>query len=83
MISIFAILTNIIRYRYGIDASGIEAEPEPIEITCFFEELPLLGVGVVSKSMCLTWSSHSNLCILGRTFRIGHPTRLHSDRGTG
>jgi hypothetical protein len=56
---------------------------QPIEITCFFEELPLLGVGVVSKSMCLTWSSQSNLCILGRTFRIGHPTRLHSDRGTG
>jgi hypothetical protein len=26
-ISIFAILTNTIRYRYGIDASGIEAEP--------------------------------------------------------
>jgi hypothetical protein len=28
MISIFAILTNTIRYRYGIDASGIEAEPD-------------------------------------------------------
>jgi hypothetical protein len=27
MISILAILTNTIRYRYGIDASGIEAEP--------------------------------------------------------
>jgi hypothetical protein len=27
MISILAILTNSIRYRYGIDASGIEAEP--------------------------------------------------------
>jgi hypothetical protein len=26
-ISIFAILTNTIRYRYEIDASGIEAEP--------------------------------------------------------
>jgi hypothetical protein len=26
-ISIFTILTNTIRYRYGIDASGIEAEP--------------------------------------------------------
>jgi hypothetical protein len=27
MVSILAILTNTIRYRYGIDASGIEAEP--------------------------------------------------------
>jgi hypothetical protein len=27
-ISILAILTNTIRYRYGIDASGIEAEPD-------------------------------------------------------
>ncbi len=27
-ISILTILTNIIRYRYGIDASGIEAEPD-------------------------------------------------------
>jgi hypothetical protein len=26
-ISILTILTNTIRYRYGIDASGIEAEP--------------------------------------------------------
>jgi hypothetical protein len=26
-ISILAILTNTIRYQYGIDASGIEAEP--------------------------------------------------------
>ncbi len=26
-ISILVILINIIRYRYGIDASGIEAEP--------------------------------------------------------
>jgi hypothetical protein len=27
LISILAILTNTIRYRYEIDASGIEAEP--------------------------------------------------------
>ncbi len=27
-ISILVILTNIIRYRYGIDASGMEAEPD-------------------------------------------------------
>jgi hypothetical protein len=40
-ISILAILTNTIRYRYGIDTSGIEAEPvfvkyaDPwIEISC-------------------------------------------------
>jgi hypothetical protein len=32
MISILAILTNSIRYRYGIDASGIEAEPDLKEI---------------------------------------------------
>jgi hypothetical protein len=27
MVLILAILTNIIRYRYGINASGIKAEP--------------------------------------------------------
>ncbi len=33
----------------------------PIEITCFFEELPLLGIGVVSLAMYLTSSLHTNL----------------------
>jgi choline dehydrogenase-like flavoprotein len=31
LISILAILTNTIRYRYEIDASGIEAEPGPLD----------------------------------------------------
>jgi protein SERAC1 len=42
-------------------------EFQPIEITCFYEELPLLGIGLVNKVMCFTWSSHNNLCILGRS----------------
>ena len=29
----------------------------PIEITCFFEELPLLGIGIVSQAVCLLLSS--------------------------
>ena len=34
----------------------------PIEITCFYEELPLPGVGSVSKSVYI--SEHSNLIYL-------------------
>jgi protein SERAC1 len=39
---------------------------QPIEITCFCEELPLLGVGLVSEVKCLTSCSHDNFYTLGR-----------------
>jgi hypothetical protein len=51
MISILAILTNIIRYRYGIDALGIEAEPVNIYVVnneaCFREIIAILRLAIM------------------------------------
>jgi hypothetical protein len=43
-ISILAILTNTIRYRYDIDASGIEAEPGP-------DRTAALKIGIVKSKI--------------------------------
>jgi hypothetical protein len=39
---------------------------QPIEITCFCEELPLFGVDLVSEVKYLTSCPHDNLYTLGR-----------------
>lgn len=39
---------------------------QPIEITCFCEELPSLGVGLVSEVKCLTSCPHDNFYTLAR-----------------
>jgi len=52
-----------------------------IEITCFFEELPLSGIGVVSQvpNFC---RSYTNMFLSDRSIRFGYPTWLYSDRDT-
>jgi protein SERAC1 len=40
---------------------------QPIEITCFYEELPLLGIGAVSRLKYLAWSLYTNANISGRS----------------
>jgi hypothetical protein len=46
----------------------------PIDITCFYEELPLLGVGLVREAEPVS-SQCSNIS------RIGHPTRFSDPPG--
>jgi hypothetical protein len=55
---------------------------QPINITCFFEELPLLGVGFVSCAVYAAASSSANICMLGRSSGIRYPPRLHSNRNS-
>jgi protein SERAC1 len=51
----------------------------PIEITCFYEELPLPGIGVISV-MALFVHSISTLTLrLGRPAPFCHPTWLYSN----
>lgn len=53
----------------------------PIEITCFFEELPLPGVGTVSLSSIIVFISKPNL-LLGRSVPLCHPAWFCSNRNT-
>jgi hypothetical protein len=55
---------------------------QPINITCFFEELPLVGVGFVSWAVYVAAASSANICVLGRSSRIRYPPRLHSNRNS-
>lgn len=51
----------------------------PIEITCFYEELPLLGVGVVGQAKPLSLLN-TNSSKIGRAKRFGNSARIHSNR---
>jgi hypothetical protein len=53
---------------------------QPINITCFYEELLLLGVGLVSQAVYIAASSSTNTRVLGRSSRLRHPPRLNSNR---
>lgn len=52
-----------------------------IDITCFYEELPLPGVGTVGGAFFLM-SSHVLTRYSGRFFSIGYSARVYSDRDT-
>jgi hypothetical protein len=51
----------------------------PIEITCFFEELPLPGVGIVCNAVFVQPSKILSI-IPGCSFSLCHPAWLYSDR---
>jgi hypothetical protein len=68
---------------------------QPIEITCFFEELPLPGIGDVSnlvprvaRIICrrVFWHYSSKMrlvniiMLLGSSSALSYPTRLHTNR---
>ncbi len=55
-------------------------EGRPVEITCFFEELPLPGVGQVSLRVRICDTRLTDGVGIGRTTALGHPTRVYSDR---
>jgi len=55
---------------------------QPINITCFFEELPLVGVGFVSWAVYVAAASSANIYVLGRSSRIRYPPWLHSNRNS-
>ena len=53
----------------------------PIEITCFYEELPLQGVGLVSQAKPGSCPD-TDTSTLGRATRFGHLARVHSNRNS-
>ena len=52
----------------------------PIDITCFFEELPLPGVGYVSSAVFPLLSMINSA--LGCSLSFCYPTRIYSNRNT-
>jgi hypothetical protein len=50
----------------------------PIEITCFYEELPMLGIGVVGQAKPRL-SPSINTSTIGRAKRFGDFARVYSD----
>jgi protein SERAC1 len=57
---------------------------QPIEITCFYEELPLPGVGIVGFSSSLPiympildWQL---IFLIGCSIALGHPSGLHTNK---
>jgi len=63
-----------------IKARGTESLPQ-IEISCFYKELPLLGVGLVCYIDRLG-SRSTEASDTGRPTRFGDITGLHSDWNT-
>jgi hypothetical protein len=72
-----------------------QEEMQPIEITCFFEELPLAGIGDVSDLVpcfahiicdCVFWHYTSKMrlvniiMLLGSSSALSCPPRLYTDR---
>jgi hypothetical protein len=82
-ISILAILTNIIRYRYGIDASGIEAEPDVCEGSIYmgfsnmrgFVDMRLLSLWL--HACTVQSNSASFFRLLGHGSVVGQPDAEH------
>lgn len=65
-----------------IKARGTENLPK-IEISCFYEELPLLGVGLVCyKNKSSLRGRSTNASDTGRAARFGHITWVHSHWNT-
>jgi protein SERAC1 len=54
----------------------------PIEITCFFEELPLPGVGIVSSALLPFVGNKKLILFLGCSVSLCHSTRIHPYRDT-
>jgi hypothetical protein len=54
----------------------------PIEITCFYEQLPLPGVGTVSQTDTRQTLNHSLLSATGCPNAFSHFAWLYSDRNT-
>jgi hypothetical protein len=53
----------------------------PMEMTCFFEELPLLVASIVSRSVRILLSQDAN-SVSGRFISLRHLAGLHTNRNT-